>query len=111
MVARMFGGAADDAHALGFTDAQLAWCRDNESSLRREMKAKLHQPLTMDGYSRYFSYGADDIPPRTGYYVGFRLVEAWCLAVSKRFETKRTGQAGAEDVVARALRMPAEAFV
>lgn len=73
--AQQFGGATNAAHALGFNEAQLAWCRANEHGLWREIGPRLNAPLTMDGYARYFSYGATDIVPRSAYFLGFTLVE------------------------------------
>lgn len=71
------GNTSDEARVLGYSEEQLAWCRKHEDELWREVAPKLGRPLTMDGYGRYFSFSADDIPPRTAYYLGLRLVERY----------------------------------
>lgn len=85
------------ARALGFNDEQLAWCRAHEGDLWREIRPKLHRPLTVDGYARYFSYGASDIVARSAYFLGFTIVDRFL---------RETGID-----LAAALRLPAAEFV
>lgn len=75
----------------------------------------------MDGYSRYFSFGADDIPPRTGYFIGLRLVERWLRMEGEgstgadpgnpRPAATKNRRSTAEKALAAAIRLPAANFV
>lgn len=87
---------ANAARALGFNDEEFARCRAHEDDLWQEIRPKLHCPLTLDGYSRYFSYGAEDIVPRSGYFLGFTVVERFL------------NMSGVE--LATAVRMPAAEY-
>lgn len=95
-VSRALSDTQDETRVLGYTEEQFAWCREHEDVLWREVVPKLERPLTMDGYARYFSFGADDIPPRSAYYLGLKLVE--------RYVTRTAAD------LADIVRLPVEVF-
>jgi len=89
---------APAARALGFTEAELAWCEAHEGALWEAVRPHLGDPPGMAGYERYFSAGArQGMPARTGYYLGWRLVRGY---LARRPEMD----------LAAALRLPAEAI-
>ena len=85
------------ARVLFYDPGDLRWCEENEPRLFEEFAAQ--RELSLDGkrYQRYFAYGEEgqDIPTRTGYYLGYKLVQRFleknpCISLSE------------------AVRMPAE---
>lgn len=83
---------------LWFRPEDLDFCRAHEPRLWRELELLLDRPLGRDGWVRWFSAGAEgDLPPRCGYYLGWRLVE--------RHLERHPGL-----TLAEAARLPAEAF-
>ncbi|MEW6045176.1 MAG: DUF2268 domain-containing putative Zn-dependent protease [Bacillota bacterium] len=68
---------AEPERVLGFSAEVLAWCRRHEVDLWAEVAPRLDSPLGEEGYARYFSAGGGDLPPRTGYYLGWRMVKSY----------------------------------
>jgi hypothetical protein len=79
----------------------LAWCRQHEDELWARVRAEWTEPLTGERYTRYFVIpdgGLDlDNPPRTGYYLGYMLVQRYL-------------REHPDITLADAVRLPAEAF-
>ncbi len=82
---------------LGFFPDQIAWCEQNWDRLWGELAPRLDSPPGTADYTRYFGFTAKDIPPRAGYYVGWKLVRA--------FLDRNPGL-----TLADAIRRPAEDF-
>lgn len=60
---------------LGYTSEQLSWCISHEEELLERLKNIWFNPCGMENYLRYFSGLDPNIPPRTGYFIGLRLVQ------------------------------------
>ncbi|MGB9780578.1 DUF2268 domain-containing putative Zn-dependent protease [Caldanaerobacter sp.] len=60
---------------LGYTEDVYFWCVNNEKELMSKLRNIWDRPLGREEYFRYFSGYDESIPPRTGYYIGMRLVE------------------------------------
>ena len=88
----------DEMQVLMFTADQLQWFQANFDRLWREISAQLDQPPGFQGFKRYFTLRAEGLPPRTGYYIGWRLVRDFLA---------RNPQVS----LATAVRMPAAAFL
>jgi len=78
----------------------LRWCVAHEADLWDELRGVWDRPLGRDLFRRYFTLSTENtgLPPRTGYYLGFTLVQRYLSAhpaVS----------------LAQAVRMPADAFI
>lgn len=67
------------ARALFYTPEDYRWCEKNVERLLEEFAVELDRPLAGERYERYFGFGieGDDRPPRTGYYLGHRLVRSY----------------------------------
>jgi len=78
----------------------LRWCVAHEADLWDELRGVWDRPLGRDLFRRYFTVSTENtgFPPRTGYYLGFTLVQRYLSAhpaVS----------------LAQAVRMPADTFI
>lgn len=83
---------------LWFRREDLDFYRAHEPRLWRELGPLLDRPPGREGWVRFFSAGAQgDLPPRSGYYLGWRLVEVYL--------ERHPGL-----TLAEAARLPAEAF-
>ncbi|MGB9680344.1 MAG: DUF2268 domain-containing putative Zn-dependent protease [Thermoanaerobacteraceae bacterium] len=60
---------------LGYTEDVYFWCVNNEKELMSKLRNIWDRPPGREEYFRYFSGYDESIPPRTGYYIGMRLVE------------------------------------
>lgn len=89
---------ASEEQVLMCPSDQLHWSRENFGRLWQEVSGQLDHPPGFAGFKRYFSVGSDGLPPRTGYYIGFRLVRDF-LDRNPRVQ------------LAEAVRMPAAAFL
>jgi uncharacterized protein YjaZ len=83
---------------LGFTPDQLNWCVEHDAELISHLNEVWCDPPRPEGYWRYFGGDAGGLPVRTGYYVGYRMVE--------RFVERTVGIS-----VSDLFEIPAEAFV
>ncbi|MFZ5824762.1 MAG: DUF2268 domain-containing putative Zn-dependent protease [Bacillota bacterium] len=89
---------ADERRALFFHEDDLRWCHEHEAQLWAGVEPHLAEPPGFKGYRRYFSIAAEGLPPRTGYFLGYRLVS--------RFLADHP-----EITPAQAVRLPAERFL
>jgi hypothetical protein len=82
-LAGLTGHAAAPRLPLGrvlfYAPDDLRWCQENEDRLLEEFADQRDLPLGGERYERYFGSGleGDDRPPRTGYYLGYRLVRRY----------------------------------
>lgn len=85
---------------LFYAPEDLRWCEKNQDRLLEEFDAQRDLPLGGERYERYFGFGVegDDHPPRTGYYLGYKLVQNYLK------ETPNVS-------LAEAVRMPAKELV
>ncbi|MBE3591597.1 MAG: Zn-dependent protease [Thermoanaerobacter sp.] len=60
---------------LGYTEDVYHWCVNNEKELMSKLRNIWDKPPGKEEYFRYFSGYGESIPPRTGYYIGMRLIE------------------------------------
>lgn len=88
----------DDRRALLFREDDLRWCHAHEAELWAGVQPQLMKTPGFPGYRRYFSVAAEGLPPRTGYFLGYRLVS--------RFLAEHPEISPAE-----AVRLPAERFL
>lgn len=88
------------ARALFYAPEDYRWFQENEERLLREFEAELDLPLAGERYARYFGSGieGDDRPPRSGYYLGHKLV--------RRYLDKHP-----RVTLDEAISMPADAFL
>lgn len=85
---------------LFYSPEDFRWCQENVDLLWEEFQTHKDLPLGNEGFTRWFGIGPDnsDLPPRAGYYLGYRIVEHYFL------ESPETD-------IAEAARQPAEAFL
>ena len=85
---------------LFYSPEDFRWCGENVDRLWDEFRAHGDLPLGNEGFTRWFGTGPEngDLPPRAGYYLGYRLVE-------------RHLREDPEADITQAARQPAEAFV
>lgn len=85
---------------LFYAPEDLRWCERNQNRLLEEFAAQRDLPLGGERYERYFGFGmeGDDHPPRTGYYLGYKLVQHYL-------------EDNPSVSLAEAVRMPAKEFV
>ena len=88
------------SQTLFYSPEDFRWCEQNVDQLWEESLAHGHLPLGNEGFTRWFGIGPEngDLPPRAGYYLGYRLVE--------RYLRENPGAN-----LASAARQPAEAFL
>lgn len=85
---------------LFYSPEDFRWCEENVDLLWEEFQTHKDLPLGNEGFTRWFGIGPEngDLPPRAGYYLGYRIVEHYFL------ESPETD-------IAEAARQPAEAFM
>ena len=85
------------ARVLFYDPEDLRWCEENEARLFEEFASQRESSLGGKRYQRYFGFGEEgqDLPTRTGYYLGYKLVQRF-LKKNPRIS------------LSEAVRMPAE---
>jgi uncharacterized protein YjaZ len=85
---------------LFYSAEDFGWCERNEGRLREKFEACKDLPLRNEGFTRWFGIGPEngDLFPRTGYCLGYRLME-------------RYFRENPEVDTAEAVRQPTEAFL
>lgn len=85
---------------LFYSPEDFRWCEENVNLLWEEFQAHKDLPLGNERFTRWFGIGPENggLPPRAGYYLGYRIVERHFL------ESPETD-------IAEAARQPAEAFL
>ncbi len=75
---------------LFYDPEDLRWCEENEARLFEEFAAQREPSLGGKRYQRYFGFREEgqDIPTRTGYYLGYKLVQQFleknpCISLSE----------------------------
>ena len=85
---------------LFYSPEDFRWCEENLDLLWKEFQAQKNVPLGNEGFTRWFGIGPENghLPPRAGYYLGYRMVE-------------RHFREGPDTSIAEAAMQPAEAFL
>jgi hypothetical protein len=87
------------SQTLFYSPEDFRWCEENEGRLRDEFEVCKDLPLGNEGFTRWFGIGPENgnLPPRAGYFLGYRLMERY---FRKNPEVDTT----------KAVRQPVEAF-